>query len=118
VYIAESAKAIGWANLMTNGDDNVTNALRHGSWQALLTAKLGAGEADAWAEAHENGSTSNGTPDSCRDRVNNGVGQGIGAGLSGLPEPALTGAVYGAVWHTHQNRGFAYTPQCPAYIGR
>lgn len=75
--VAASATALAIAARRHPHEWRRQNAVRHFTWQALLTARYGPEAARALADAHERG-----TPDevdSTVDRANNAAGQAYGA---------------------------------------
>ncbi len=79
--IGRGREASQWARSKTPelGDaeaDNKRDALRHGSWQALLSKQIGEGRAEVWKNAHETSSTSPGS--TCMDLENNRIGREVG----------------------------------------
>jgi hypothetical protein len=85
--IAISGGATSIATRRARGVPGRQNAVRHFTWQALITARLGPDLARAVAEAQETGTPN--AADSRIDRHNNAVGQEYGAAhaaeLSALP---------------------------------
>ncbi|WP_426243927.1 DUF6973 domain-containing protein [Nocardioides sp. LHG3406-4] len=71
--VAASAAALVIAARRHPAEWRQQNAVRHFSWQALLTARYGLAAADALAQAHERRSRD--AADSAVDRANNVAGQ-------------------------------------------
>ncbi len=57
---------------------DIVNATRHATWQAVLTQKHGAKDAETVGDLHELGEDATNPADSAKDRHNNSVGRAIG----------------------------------------
>lgn len=78
----------GWQSVTTN---NERDAMRHGTWNAVMTIKIGYTKASEWANAHEYGNPNRipGVIGEQMDFYNNSVGRNIGnetiANPQGMP---------------------------------